>query len=105
MRGLSATTVNAGYNIHMHIHISMPPSFFIFSISLPPMFSVPSSLSSPSLEPGTPNRRFALSACFQCKIIIYYHTYDTNISLSLSSNKYHHRVLSVTKIPPASLPS
>merc|ERR1711988_911595 len=26
----------------------------------------------------------ALSPCFQCKIIIYYHTYDTNISLSLS---------------------
>ena len=23
---------------------------------------------------------YALSPCFQCKIIIYYHTYDTNIS-------------------------
>ena len=26
-----------------------------------------------------------LSPCFQCKIILYYHTYDTNISLSLSA--------------------
>ena len=31
-----------------------------------------------------------LSPCFQCKIIIYYHTYDTNISLSEKRKDYGH---------------
>ena len=30
------------------------------------------------------NRQFTLAPCFQCKIIIYFHTHDINISLSLT---------------------
>ena len=31
----------------------------------------------------SPSPLFVLSPCFQCKIIIYYHTYDTNILFPL----------------------
>ena len=49
-----------------------------------------------------PNLRFALSPCFQCKIIIYYHTYDTNISFYLSLSLTHTPSLPVCLSPPVS---